>query len=200
MQKDRGLSVIVKPDTITWEDISQVLRRAHQKNIEEGITMHNPFLPPDKIKEKIDKMGGVMFVALQEGKLVGTGAVAIREKKWWCSKGQIGYICFGSILPEFRNKGIYKALALAREDYILSKGVYKVYFDTHENNKKMIDMSKKRGYELFTYAIRSDHNSVLLIKWLKKRPYSHLLCFLCFLSIKYYAKTRKMIESLLFNN
>ena len=101
MQKVRGLSVIVKPDTITWDDISQVLRLAHQKNIEEGITMHNPFLPPDKIKEKIDKMGGVMFVALLEGKLVGTGAVAIREKKWWCSKGQIGYVCFGGFIRAF---------------------------------------------------------------------------------------------------
>lgn len=194
MQKVRGLSVIVKPDTITWDDISQVLRLAHQKNIEEGITMHNPFLPPDKIKEKIDKMGGVMFVALLEGKLVGTGAVAIREKKWWCSKGQIGYVCFGSILPEFTGKGIYKALVQARENYILSKGVDKVFFDTHENNKKMIDLSKKRGFSLVDYAIRSDHNSVFMIKWMNKRPYSNFHCTLCFIKNKYLYKTINFVN------
>lgn len=194
MQDDRELSVIVKPHNITWDDISQVLRHAHQKNIEEGIYMHNPFLPPDEIKEKIDKMGGVMFVALLKGRLVGTGAVAIREIKWWCAKGQIGYICFGSVLPEFAGKGVYKALVQARENYILSKGVDKVYFDTHENNKKIIDMSKKRGFSLVDYAIRSDHNSVLMIKWLNERPYSNLHCSLCFIRNKYLYKTISWIN------
>ena len=194
MQVSQDLLVIQKPDTVSWDDISQVLRRAHQKNVEAGVYMPYPFLPPNEIKEKIDKKGGVMFVALMEGKPVGTGAVIFIKKNIWCHQGTIAYFCFGSVLPEYTGKGIYKALAQARENYALSKGVDTIFFDTHERNKKIIDLNKKRGYMMVDYAIRSDHNSVYMVKWLKKCPYSHLHCHLRFLWNKFFHKTKKIIK------
>ena len=151
--------------------------------------MHNPFLPPNEIKEKIEKKQGVMFVALLKDKLVGTGAITFLDRQLWCSKGPIANLCFGAVLPEFSGMGIYKALAEAREKYVLSIGMDKVLFDTNEKNTKIVNLNKKRGFALVDYAIRPDHNSVFMIKWLNKRPYSRLHCTLCFLRNKYLYKT-----------
>ena len=63
-------------------------------------------------------------------------------------------------------------------------------------NKRMIKLSKKAGYELIEFRIRHQHNSVLMVKWLKERPYSHLHCLLKFMRIKYKKKYLHWLDNL----
>lgn len=179
----KKIEIIPKPDSISWEDISTVLKQAHKKHVEDGVNMPFAQLPPEEIMQKIDGRG-VMFVALSGEQLVGTGAVLILEKKMWCGEGKYAYSCFDAVLPEFAGNGIYKSIAEKQEEYALSNGVNRIFMDTHDKNHRMIDISKKSGYECVNYKKRDDHNSVLLVKWLQKKPYSHFQCYKNFMRRK----------------
>ena len=163
------------------------MQQAHQKNVENGIRLPYPFLPPEELRAKIENRG-VMFVALTEGRLVALGAVIIINKNLWCGRGLYGYSCLDAVLPEYEGRGLYRAIALKQEEYVLSKGVDRMFFDTHEKNSRMIELSRKSGYELIEYKIRKQHNSVLMVKWLKNRPYSHFYCLLNYMRIMYKKK------------
>ena len=134
-----------------------------------------------------------MFVAMMDDKLVGTGAVILLNQKLWCGSGQYGYHCFDAVLPEYAGKGVYKALASAQEEYVKSHHVDRIFFDTHEKNHRMIEVSGKSGYELIEYRIRKDHNSVLMVKWFGCPPYSHFQCRITFLKMKYMKKLRHLL-------
>ena len=155
--------------------------------------MPYPFLEPEEIREKIESKGGVMFVAMVDDQLVGTGAVILLDKHFWCGKGKYGYHCFDAVLPEYEGKGVYKAIAAKQEAYVKSHDVDRIFFDTHEKNRRMIEMSRKSGYEFIEYRIRKDHNSVLMVKWLDQSPYSHLLCRTNFLKVKYITKIKHLL-------
>lgn len=75
-----------RPDSITWERISSVLIQDHKTNIEKGIVLPT-------IKAKSEARMEKMFVALYEGKAVGTGTVALIEKDFGCGQGRYAY-CF----------------------------------------------------------------------------------------------------------
>ncbi len=184
MHREEVTTIIPKPESITWEEISQVLQNAHKKNLEAGVFMPFPFMKPEEIREKVESKNGVMFVALLNGQLVGTGVVMFIDMDLWCGKGKYAYSCFDAVLPEHAGKGIYKAIALKQEEYAKSNNINRIFFDTHEKNHRMIKVSKKSGYELVDYKIRKDHNSVLMVKWLEKQPYSHFQCMKNYLKIK----------------
>lgn len=155
--------------------------------MENGISLRYPFLSPEELREKIENRG-VIFVALAEGCLVGVGAIIIINKDFWCGNGLYGYSLLDAVLPGYEGRGIYRAIAMKQEEYVLSKGVGRIFFDTHEENKRMIEISLKSGYELVEYRIHKRHNSILMVKWLKDRPYTHAYCYLKFLRIKYVKK------------
>lgn len=190
---EKGIVVIPKPSTMSWELISHLLRTAHQENVEKGVFMPYPFLEPEEIREKIESRNGVMFVAMVDDKLVGTGAVIILNAKLWCGSGQYGYHCFDAVLPEYAGKGVFKALASSQEEYVKAHHVDRIFFDTHEKNYRMIEVSGKSGYEFVEYRIRKDHNSVLMVKWFDRPPYSHFLCRMTFLKMKYMKKLRHLL-------
>ena len=51
-----------KPEWVSWDEIHDVLWKAHAVNREHGMNMAFPALPGDKIREKIEGHGK-MFVA-----------------------------------------------------------------------------------------------------------------------------------------
>ena len=182
--------VIPKPPSVSWEEISQVLQKAHKENAEKGVIMPFPFMRPDEIRKKIENRGGVMFVALLDGQLIGTGATYFIDKNFWCGNGLYAYNCFVSVLPEHAGKGVYKKLALKQEEYIKSKHVNRIFFDTHEKNKRIIEVSRKNGYEFVNFILRKKHNSIYMVKWLDNPPYTHFQCVIKFWKLKIRKKYR----------
>lgn len=186
-----GIVVVERPESVSWEQISFVLRKAHEENVKNGIILPYPHLPPEEIRKKIEDRDGVLYVALDGEKVVATGAVKIIHKNLWCGSGKYAYCFFAAVLPEYAGRGIYRKLIIAREEYARSKGVSRLLFDTDEKNKRVLSISKKDGYRYVDYRIRDSHNSVLLVKWLDGCPYSRIRCFAEYLKIKIGKKIKR---------
>lgn len=176
MSRDE-VSIVERPESVSWEDISGLLRRAHAQNVANGIKLPYPFLSPSELRDKVEGAGGKMLVALHNGKLVGTAAVKVIHRDYlWCGKGEYAYCFLAAVLPEYSGQGIYRRLIEAREDIARSWGINKLLFDTDERNTRVIKICKKNDFRPVDYKIREDHNSVLLVKWLDGCPYSKLKC------------------------
>ena len=87
------IQIIEKPDWVSWDDIHEVLWKAHASNRANGIAMRKPSLLGNEIKKEIGE-NGKMFVAIVDGQLAGTAAIVHKEGKMWYNNGTYGYLCF----------------------------------------------------------------------------------------------------------
>ena len=117
---EKEIIICEKPDSVSWEQISKVLVNAHKPNLEKGIFMRYPFLPPEEIRARIEGRG-VMLVAMDGDKPVGTGAVLFLDKNFWYGSGKFAYCCFASILPEYSGRGLYRRMLETEDSLALSK-------------------------------------------------------------------------------
>lgn len=173
-----NIQIIEKPDWISWDDIKKCLFDAHIINREKGINMANYQWPAEKIKESIGD-NGVMFVALDGDKLVGTAALAEKKSYHWYSKGKCGYLCFACVIPSYSGLGIYHSLLKKREEIAKNQDFDVLYYDTHCKNEKIITYGEKNGYRKVRFFLTKskDHHSIVMAKWLKDCPYSKLYCW-----------------------
>lgn len=183
-----NIQIVEKPDWVSWDDIHDVVWRAHAQNREKGIVMRYPSLQGEEIRQRIEGKGK-MFVALDGTTLVGTAAYSVKNSSLWCGKGDYGYYCFAAILPSYRKMGIYPKLCEIREEEMVKQGIHRIMMDTHEGNKRELALARKQGFIPIDFVVRKDHNSVLMVKWLDGCPYSSLLCKGQFLLRKCYRKT-----------
>lgn len=168
--------VTERPASVSWEEISRLLKTAHAENVRQGIVMRYPQLPPEQLYEKTEGRGGTLFVALDGDRLVGTGAVVRVDRKIWCGDGAYAYCSFGAVLPEFRGKSIYPRLIAARENWARESGISRMLMDTNERNRTMLSLCRKNDWREVDYRIYDGHGSVMLVKWLGGCPYSRLHC------------------------
>lgn len=187
---NRTIQIIEKPDWVSWDEIHEVLWKAHEQNRKKGMNMAYPALPGEKIREKIEGSNGKMLVAIDGQILVGTAAIKVKEASLWCGDGKYAYCCFASVLPEYKGKGIYKSLNIKREEMAANMGLVRMMFDTHEDNKHKLDCDYKAGYKYVDLSIWKDHYNVVMVKWLNGCPYPNWYCTMQFLIHKWYGKLR----------
>lgn len=164
------IQIIEKPNWVSWNDIHNVLLSAHSSNRAKGIIMRKPSLPGEEIKKEIGK-DGVMLVAIDGNSVVGTAALIPKHGSFWFYKGSYGYMCFASILPDYRGKGIYKDLCLERERIAKEHGLTHFYIDTHHKNKELIRICQKNDFKRVGVKRCKDHWNVILFKWLDGCPH-----------------------------
>lgn len=165
------IQIMEKPDWVSWDDIHDVLWKAHERNRENGIIMRYPSLPGDEIRKRIEGKGK-MLVAIEGNKIVGTSAIIFKEQNMWCGKGQYAYCCFDSVAPENQGKGIYRLLCVQREKEARLKGVERMLLDTNETNQREIDVVLRNGFKKVAYRFWKDHYNVVFVKWLDRSPFS----------------------------
>lgn len=153
---NQNIQIIEKPEWVSWNDIHEVLVKAHAQNRANGINMKKPTLPGEKIAEEIGDEGK-MFVALDGRRVVGTSAIVVKRKSYWCGGKQERYACiyFASVLPEYNGQGIFKKLDLKREKESLSMGIDKMLGDTHERNQHRLKIAQKAGYKFVDSNFRN---------------------------------------------
>lgn len=166
--------IIEKPDWVSWDEIREVLWKAHAENRAKGIIMNLPSMSAEQIREKINAGKGKMFVVLDGQKVVATAAVIVKSLNLWCGKGEYAYLCFASILPEYRGRGIYKQLYIYIEREAVKWGIRRILFDTHKHNKHMLAINAKYGFKKVRYfhVKKNDHYNIMMVKWLDGCPYS----------------------------
>lgn len=191
-----NIPIVKKPEWVSWDNIHQVLYYAHAENRSKGIIMRKPSLPGDDIKQEIGE-DGVMLVALDGKKVVGTAALVVKDCKTWYNEGKYGYLCFDAILPEYNGRGIYKRLCEEREVLAKKMGLDKLSFDTHHNNTHVIEIHKLQGFRCVDIKILRDHWNVVMFKWLNDCPYSNTHCTFIYLLHLLKMKVKKILKSLL---
>jgi len=72
--------IIEKPDWVSWDEIHDVLWKAHAQNREKGVIMAYPSLTGDEIKRRVEN-NGKMFIALDGQNVIGTLALIIKKGK-----------------------------------------------------------------------------------------------------------------------
>lgn len=173
---ENKIQIIEKPDWVSWDDIKQCLFEAHAENREKGINMSHYQWPAEKIRDFVGEKG-VVLVAIEGKKVVGTAAIAEKFGKTWYAKGRYAYMCYASVLSSYNGKGLYHSLTEKREEIAKSMGFKTLVFDTHKNNRKIQSIAKKNSYRFVRFfRAGNDHYSVVMAKWLDGCPYSKLYC------------------------
>lgn len=187
-----SLKIIEKPDWVSWEEIHQVLWKAHEQNRQKGIFMLLPTRSAEELQKYVD--GGKMFVAMDGDRVVGTLALVVKEGKQWYNKGRFGYLCLGAVLPDFSGKGIFRLLYDVAEKEALRLRLPVLTLDTNEKNVRMLKISKKEGYHFVAYRACRDHFNIVRAKWLQTCPFSPWYIKIRFYFSKIYLRTRfKMV-------
>ena len=165
------IRIMEKPDWVSWEDIRQCLYDAHSVNRSKGIYMTKYLLPTEKIVEYIGS-SGIMLVALDGKKVVGTAAICERYGKKWYAKGRYAYLSFDSVLPMYKGQGIFREMERMREKIILSQNYSVILVDTHKKNKRRIKTAELSGYHI----VSCTYSNIIFAKWLASCPYSKFYC------------------------
>ena len=187
------IHIIEKPDWVSWDEIHEVLWKAHEKNRENGVIMSYPSLTGDEIKKRIEN-NGKMYLALDGQLVIGTLALIIKKGNKWYNKGMYGYLCFGAVLPQYSGKGIYRSLYKVAETTALNTGISVITRDTNEKNARMLKISKQEGYHFVEYKAYKDHFNIVRAKWLFGCTHPSWYIKLRFLLSKFKQKTRyKMV-------
>lgn len=188
------IQIIEKPSWVSWDEIHEVLVKAHASNVANGIKMFKPTLLGPEIEKEIGDTGK-MFVALEGNTIVGTLALVKKEGRRWYINGEYGYLCFGAVLPEWSGKGIYKSLYQYAEATAKQMNLSVLTRDTNEKNVRMLKISKKEGYSFVECKVCKDHFNIIRAKWLDKCPFP-----LWYIKVRYYIsklfrKTRYKLDS-----
>ncbi len=191
---DSGIQIMEKPDWVSWETIHDVLWEAHAENRKNGVFMRYPSLSGEEIKRRIDD-NGKMFVAIEDGKVIGSAALVYKTKTLWCGKGIYGYCCFASVLPSYQGRGVYKELCIQREQEARDNGIMKLIMDTNENNKKELSIIYQAGYKKVNYVFWKDHFNVVCVKWLDGCPFSQFRCWFEFHKQRCLVKMKHILKS-----
>ncbi len=169
--------IVEKPENISYGQIKELLRKAHQINYDRGIIFKTMTLSAEELEERIRQKNGKTFVALDGDTLVGTASCYPLQSIHWCHHGLMMKLMFVGVLPEYKGQHIYARLLGAVEQETLARGLEVVSFDTAEKNVEMQRASKKAGFVHVAYYVpESNHYSVIMMKWLNGCPHSSLKC------------------------
>ena len=167
------VEIVPKPDWVSWEDVQQCLMQAHDDIRAQGIAMAHHRWPTEKIQRYMED-GGILFVALDGEKLVGTAGLGKQNLRFWYEIGKCGNVCFDCVLPEYAGQGIFRMLDAERERYAREQGYDILLFDTHSRNERRLRIARAAGYRKVRYfrAFSKDHFNVIMVKWLGACPFS----------------------------
>ena len=179
------IHIIRKPDSITWEELAECQQQAHESNKLHGINMQCADYTGDDLKKAI-KNGFTLVAQDEAGNLAGMLSVEYKNVKRWWHKGLGAYICYVAVAPEFKGKGVYRALSKKANEIIVSKGINVEYLNTHVKNEAAQRAYMKDGYQKvrFSPGGGTDYYSVEMAKWLDGKGISRPLCYLIYNAIE----------------
>jgi ribosomal protein S18 acetylase RimI-like enzyme len=149
------------------EELTELLHRSYQQLADMGLRYVATYQDVKTTRARIAQ--GVAFVAVSEGKLVGT-IVFTRPEHTNLPKGksiagarklnQLG------VEPSMQGRGIGKRLFVHAEEYARAQGVTALVLDTAENATHLIDWYKRMGYKFEEYVQWdvTNYRSVVLVK------------------------------------
>jgi len=170
-----------KSESISWEELAALQRRAHQHNHEVGVDMQCANYTSSELKDAVK--GGKTYVAIDcTGAPKGMLSVVIRQVERWWHKGKAGYICYVAVAPECQGNGLYRKLSAKAYKELADVNIHVAYLNTHIANRTAQKAYVKDGYHRVRFSPGSgtDYYSVEMAKWFSKKGKSKLRCWLMF--------------------
>lgn len=185
------IRIMEKPEDISFEAIHELLYAAHAVNRERGIVMRTSLLSGEEIEKRIGA-DGKCWVAFCGDKLVGTLSIRIVNRHAWYAKGKIPDYILAGVLPDYSGRHINTMLAEAAFAYAAKRGYRVMELDTAENNTRAVSIYRHQGFIPVGYSAPKglDHYSVIMVKWLDKRPCPEGVCALLFRAKRAYTRAR----------
>lgn len=182
---ENTIRVIYKPDSISWEELAKCQQQAHESNKAQGINMQCAEFTGKELRDAV-KNGFTLVAQDDAGILAGMLTVEIKKVNRWWHKGLGAYICYVAVAPEFKGRGVYRALSEKANEIIVSKGINVEYLNTHIKNDAAQRAYLKDGYlkVRFSPGGGTDYYSVEMAKWLNGKGKSQPLCYLMYSVIK----------------
>lgn len=170
------IHIIEKPERISYEDIRVLLHKAHQENISKGIVLRTLTYSAEELENQVRENGGTTFIAMDGEKLVGTMSCWTANCNRWCYKGTVMKMMRVGVDPSYRGRGIASMLYEQVEEITKNKQIKVVYFDTADNNERMLQFGEKVGFIKVSFFINDEGKYFIgLMKWLDKCPFPKLV-------------------------
>ncbi len=182
---------MLKPDSISWDEIAKCQYDAHSRNRKKGFHMSCQDLTGEQLKRSLKN--AYCFVALDENnRVVGTSSIKINHiyLLWKRIKGC--YYCMTAIIPEYQGTDVYMGLSSIQKEEMVKHNVDFLYFDTAEQNKLVQKLNKKKGYFYYLYKSydSTTYYSVVMAKWTNKKVFPDWVMNSLFFMSKVYTKIR----------
>lgn len=164
-----GLEIIEKPKAVTYDQLYELVYRAHENTRKMGIKINTRISNGGQMRESIEQENMTVYVAMIDGKLAGTISTKIEIGKHRFVKGHtISYVAYVAVLPEYKGYGIGKALCEKAEEYAYdhgadAAGLYVAY------RNPAVEFYSHIGYEKIEFLprIKLKQYAVYEVKWLK---------------------------------
>ncbi len=175
-------TIIEKPESISWEKLATLQRRAHEHNHEVGIDMQCANYTCTQLENAVK--GGKVYVAIDStGQPKGMLSVVVRQVARWWHKGKAGYVCYVAVAPECQGNGLYMKLSAKAYKEMADDDIHVAYLNTHIANQAAQKAYTKDGYHKVRFSPGSgtDYYSVEMAKWLDGKSKSGMTCRLMYL-------------------
>lgn len=171
------ITIIEKPEQMSFEVIHGILQKAHAVNQKNGFLMTTSQLSGEQIRQRIGA-DGKCWVALDGDEPVGTLSLRFVKREKWYAKGMIPDYMLAGVLPSYQGKHINSMLAKEAFSFAKAAGYQVMELDTAENNRHAIEVYQHQGFQLVDYVAKKDvdHYSVIMVKWLEHCPFSAQYC------------------------
>ncbi|MBS7210344.1 MAG: GNAT family N-acetyltransferase [Lachnospiraceae bacterium] len=148
----------INEDIITLDRIQMLLSKSHSENISKGLVYATATQTPERLKQKIGD--GICFVAVENGKLVGTATVCQKKIDYWYYTGTVALIKLVAVDPDNKHSGIGTQLIETCINYAKENGIKVVVTDSAEENAVFGKLAKRCGFKVIDYCKYKANNFV----------------------------------------
>lgn len=172
--KNDGIEIKTKDNTVSYEQIQNLLIKAHEENNKHGLTYATAKQSVEKLIAKIGN--GICFVALQndgngDSRLIGTCTLEERTLKYWYVGEEINTILLLKLVgvhPDFKGMGIGRKLMENCIEYAKKRCYKMIVTDSAEENtsfRKLMERSGFKDVDCVKYAA-NNFISTVYARWI----------------------------------
>lgn len=168
---------IKKPDSISYEEIHELLYAAHDENRKKGIFIKTANMSGKELEKHIGE-NGTCFVVMDGSKLAGVIAVRDVIRNKWYAKGHVLDQIILGVSPEYTGKHISSILHEKVVEYAIQNNYNAIEARVAHQHINMQNLDRHWGFRYVDYISFKgiDHYTTVLYKWVHGCPYSQKYC------------------------
>ena len=116
------VSVVNRPDDVTYDALYQIINKAHEENRANGLKINTKISNGEQLQQHLGSKA-TTYVAFADGTIAGTVSVRMEEGQGVFTQGkQLAYLMHLAVLPEYKGCCVGRKLCEQVEKYAHEKG------------------------------------------------------------------------------